>query len=269
MPTSPARARRLLKGGKAAVFRMHPFTIILKYRETGDVQPVQVKVDPGSKVTGITVVAEFKKRGHTVLFGMNLTHRGAVIKQSLDSRRAIRRSRRNRNTRYRKARFLNRTRPAGWLAPSIESRVHNTLTWLLRLKNIVPVSGISIERVKFDMQKMHNPEIAGTLYQKGTLFGFELREYLLEKFGRKCVYCGTEHIPVEIEHVVPKTRGGTDRVTNLVLSCKDCNRDKGTQSIRAYLKEQPDKLESILKQLKSPLKDVAAINATRTGCLTK
>jgi len=110
MPCHSARARKLLKLGKAAVFRFHPFTIILREREEGELQKMQLKFDPGSKVTGIALV----------LFGEK--HRGAIIRKNLLSRRGVRRARRFRNTRYRKTRFLNRTRKKGWLAPSLQSR---------------------------------------------------------------------------------------------------------------------------------------------------
>ncbi|MBF0344358.1 MAG: RRXRR domain-containing protein [Nitrospirae bacterium] len=131
MPCTPVRARRLLTMGKAAVYRRYPFTIILKDREGGDLQMVELKVDPGSKTTGIALVAEF--HGHReVVFAANLNHRGRTIKKNLDSRRAIRHSRRNRKTRYRQPRFDNRTRPKGWLPPSLMSRVGNMQTWFKR-----------------------------------------------------------------------------------------------------------------------------------------
>ena len=117
MPCSPARARQLLKKGKAAVYRLKPFTIILRHLVEGDLQPVELKLDPGSKVTGIALVCNKK-----VIWAANLHHRGATIKNAVESRRAIRRGRRFRKTRYRMARFDNRTRPKGWLPPSIESR---------------------------------------------------------------------------------------------------------------------------------------------------
>jgi len=265
MPCTPARARRLLKAGKAAVFRMKPFTIILKFRDTGEVQPVELKLDPGSKVTGIAVAAQFKKRGWSVVAGIEIVHRGQVVKASLDARRALRRGRRYRKTRYRKPRFLNRTRPAGWIAPSLMSRVQNVLTWTARMRRFAPITAIAGEAVKFDMQKIQNPEVSGVEYQKGTLFGYDLREYLLEKFGRTCVYCGKTGIPVEIEHVVPKARSGTDRVSNLVLSCTRCNNDKKTLTLREFLKGQPEKLKRIEAQLKAPLKDAAAVNTTRNA----
>src|SRR5262245_12976477 len=203
MPCHPARARALLRAGRAAVFRRFPFTIILKARVGGDVQPVAVKVDPGSQTTGLAVTAEFTG-GTTVVWGAEIEHRGQTVRENLLHRRQARRSRRQRQTRYGAPRFNSRTRPAGWLPPSLESRIQNVLTWVERLRRYAPVTALSLELVKFDTQAMENPEISGVEYQQGTLLGYEVREYLLEKFGRKCVYCGKQHVPLEIEHIIPK-----------------------------------------------------------------
>jgi len=262
MPCHPARARELLKKGKAAVFRYHPFTIILKDREGGDTQPIQVKIDPGSKVTGVTLIGDFKN-GKKVIWGAEIHHRGQSIKKSLDTRRGVRRSRRNRKTRYRKARFDNRKRSKGWLPPSLVSRVENILTWIKRIRHFALITGISLELVRFDTQKLENPEIKGIEYQRGTLYGYEIKEYLLEKWGRKCVYCGKENVPLEIEHIVPKSKGGSDRISNLTLACHECNQKKGNQSIEEFLDNNPEKLNQIKSESKKPLKDTAAVNATR------
>jgi 5-methylcytosine-specific restriction endonuclease McrA len=256
MPCHPARAKTLLKRGKAAVFRKYPFTIILKEREGGETQVVQVKIEPGSKTTGIAVVADFK-RGLRAIWVAELTHRGQQIRDNLLSRRQLRRGRRSRKTRYRKPRFLNRRRPTGWLAPSLKSRIRNVWTWLKRLNKFVPITNLAIELNRFDMQKMENPEISGIEYQQGTLQGYEVREYLLEKWGRKCAYCGAIHVPLQVEHIIPKARGGSNRVTNLTLSCQACNLAKRTQTAAEF--GYPE----IEAQAQKPLKDAAAINATR------
>jgi RRXRR protein len=107
MPCTPARARMLLRGRKAAVLRRYPFTIILKACSDGDLQPIELKADPGSKVTGVALVADYAKRGKTVVWAKELQHRGRAIKDALDSRRGIRRGRRNRKTRYRTSCFYN------------------------------------------------------------------------------------------------------------------------------------------------------------------
>ncbi|WP_319574441.1 RNA-guided endonuclease IscB [uncultured Desulfobacter sp.] len=260
-PVHPAKARLLLSEKKAAVFRQYPFTIILK-KECLDVEPkpLRVKIDPGSKTTGIAVIDD---NIGEIVFAMALMHRGQQIKNDLESRRGIRRSRRNRKTRYRKPRFENRTRSKGWLPPSLKSRVHNIETWVNRLCRFCNIQAISMELVRFDMQKIENPEIAGTEYQQGELLGYEVREYLLEKWGRTCAYCGKINIPLEIEHIVPKSKGGSDRVSNLTLACIACNQKKGNKPIEAFLSNKPELLKRMQAKAKTPLKDAAAVNATR------
>lgn len=256
MPCHPARAKELLDKGKAAVFRRYPFTIILKEREGGVVQSLAFKVDPGSKVTGIALVADFE-RGKEVVWASEIEHRGQVIRDSLSSRRALRRGRRNRRCRYRAPRFLNRTRRAGWLPPSLESRIANSGTWLGRVRRVSPVSSVSVELVKFDTQLMENPEISGVEYQQGELQGYEVREYLLEKWGRACAYCGAKDVPLQVEHVVPRSRGGSNRISNLTLSCGPCNKAKGAMTAEEF--GHPE----IQARAKEPLKDAAAVNSTR------
>ncbi len=215
MPTRPARARKLLTAGRAAVYRLHPFTIILYDRADGDVQDVEVKVDPGSKTTGIALVGHFEQQGAVVLWAANVNHRGQAMKNNLESRRSLRRGRRGRKTRYRQARFLNRTRKPKWLPPSVESRVGNTESVIHKLAIRCPITSASVEIVKFDTQQMVNPEISGTEYRQGELAGYEVREYLLEKWHRTCAYCGVQNVPLQVEHVIPKAKGGSDRVSTV------------------------------------------------------
>ena len=257
-PCHPSVARKLLTSGQAAVFRRYPFTIILKKEVTATPQPIEIKIDPGSKTTGIALV-----QGNKVIFGAELTHRGQAIKASLESRRILRRNRRNRHTRYRRARFLNRTKPKGWLAPTLTHRVLTTLTWVNKFIRLAPISSIAFELVRFDLQLMENPEISGIEYQQGTLSGYEIREYLLEKWDRKCAYCETENIPLQIEHIHPKSKGGSNRISNLCLACEHCNIKKGSQNINIFLAKKPDVLKKVLAQAKRPLKDAAAVNSTR------
>jgi len=263
MPCSPARARILLKAGKTAVYRRQPFTVILKYRSDGDTQPIEFKVDPGSKVTGIALVGVFPKQGRIVLWAANLEHRGQAIRLRLGRRRMLRRGRRGRKTRYRPPRFLNRTRPKGWLPPSLKSRVDNVSQWYGRMLFCVPITETHVETVRFDLQKMENPEILGVEYQQGTLLGYECREYVLEKWDRKCAYCGAELVPLEVEHIAPRSKGGSNRVSNLTLACISCNQAKGNRSVEDFLKDKPEVLKRIQTQAKAPLRDAAAVNATR------
>ena len=263
MPTRPKRARDLLKSGRADVFCSNPFTIRLLDREGGDTQPVELKLDPGSKTTGVALVLQGKKRGWFAIAAWELTHRGQAIRDALLSRSQLRRGRRGRKTRYRPARFSNRTRAKGWLAPSLRSRVDNVVAFCAKVIRVCPVMEIPVEQVRFDLQALVNPEISGVAYQQGTLAGYEVREYLLEKWHRQCVYCQARDLPLQIEHLVPKSRGGTDRVSNLALACNRCNQKKGNQPLEAFLKGKPELLRVLKRQAQAPLKDATAVNATR------
>lgn len=264
-PIHPAPGRQLLRNKKAAIFRRFPFTLILKEsRPDSTVSPIRLKLDPGAKTTGIALVND--PTGE-VVFAAELKHRGLAIRDALTSRRQLRRGRRNRKTRYRKPRFLNRTRPNGWLAPSLQSRVENIKTWVEKLRKFAPIEAISQELVRFDMQLMRNPDIEGKEYQQGTLAGYETREFLLEKWDRKCAYCGAKDVPLQVEHIHPRAKGGSNSMTNLTLSCEKCHIKKGTKDIKDFLKKDPSRLDKILKQAKKPLADAAAVNTTRFALL--
>jgi 5-methylcytosine-specific restriction endonuclease McrA len=260
-PVHPGRARLLLKQGKAAVFKRYPFTLILKHSvDQPAVQPLRLKIDPGSKTTGLAIVNDSTG---DVMWAGELTYRGEQIKRALASRRAARRSRRQRNTRYRPARFQNRSRRTGWLPPSLESRVANIVTWVRRLVRLTPIAVLSQELVKFDLQAIQNPDIEGIQYQQGDAAGYEVRELVLERWNRTCAYCDRGNLPLQLEHIHSRARGGTDRLSNLTLACEACNIAKGTQDIREFLKDQPERLARILAQAREPLKDASAVNATR------
>lgn len=267
MPCSEKKARLLLERGRAVVHKRFPFAIRLKDRLARDseYQPLRLKLDPGSKATGLAVTRDTDdaSRKETVVFLAEIQHRGWQIKNAMEFRAVMRRTRRSRKTRYRAARFDNRTRPSGWLAPSLRHRVDTTVSQVRRLCRMAPVGAISQELVRFDMQLMENPEVSGVEYQQGELKGYEVREYLLNKFSRCCTYCGAKDTPLEVEHVRPKAKGGSNRVSNLCLSCRDCNEKKGARSVEEFLSKKPELLAKILKQLKAPLKDAAAVNSTR------
>lgn len=191
-----------------------------------------------------------------------LEHRGQAIKDKITSRSQQRRRRRS-GIKYRQPRFDNRRRKKGWIPPSLNHRVQTTETWVKKLVKFSPIKEIWIESVKFDLSKMQNPEISGTEYQKGTLAGYEVREYLLEKWQRKCAYCGKTHVPLQVEHIYSKSKGGSNRVSNLTIACECCNQKKGSLPVEEFLKNKPKLLSQIQEQAKKPLKDAAAVNTTR------
>src|SRR5215831_16910867 len=254
-PVHPGRARHLLTRRRAAVYRRFPFTLIFKEGEpTEEAEPLRLKIDPGSKTTGLAVVNDASGQ---VVWAAEVTHRGHQVNARLDQRRACRRSRRQRHSRYRPPRFLNRRRRSGWPPPSLESRLSNTLTWVERVRRWCPVGALSLELVKFDTQKMEHPEISGIEYQQGTLEGYEIREYLLEKFGRTCAYCQATNVRLQVEHIVPKARHGSNRVSNLTIACQPCDDAKGNRTASEF--GHPE----IQAQAKQPLRDAAAVNVTR------
>ena len=277
-PCHPAVARRLLREGQAAVYKRYPFTIILK-REVTDPKTTDytLSVDPGSKCTGLAITDSDKN----IVACFELHHRGAAIKKGLSARAGYRRSRRTRKLRHRQSRWANRSRKApvltpdgwqyqsfgqsseGWIAPSLMSRVFNIHTWVNRLSKAYPITQLAVEHVKFDMQLMENPEISGVEYQRGTLFEAEMWEYLLEKFGRKCYYCGAKDVPLEKEHILPKSKGGTNRVSNLTISCRDCNIEKGNRHPNEIEGDFGKRVQSALRAAKKPLKDAASVNTIR------
>jgi 5-methylcytosine-specific restriction endonuclease McrA len=222
MPTTPRRARMWLKQKRARVVKRAPFTIRLCFEPSSRyAQHVKMGVDTGSKTIGVAAVAHSR-----VLYQAEISLR-TDIKRSLDQRRQYRRDRRNRKTRYRPARCNNRKRSGEWLAPSLLSKAESTVRAIVRVADVLPVKQVKLEVASFDTQKMQAPEISGIEYQQGELSGYHVREYLLAKWRRKCAYCGRTGVPLEVEHIVPRIRGGTNRVSNLTLACTTCNRSKG------------------------------------------
>ncbi|KAF3890935.1 MULTISPECIES: RNA-guided endonuclease IscB [Nostocales] len=259
-PTTPARARILQSIGKGKKLKLFPFTLILDKDVDENIEPyLELRIDPGSKFTGISLVDLNKNE---VIWAMELEHRGARIKMELIKRAATRRSRRSRRLRYRQKRF-DRKKPDGWLAPSLRHRLLTTQTWIKRLLRLAPIKSIAIESVKFDFQKMETPDIEGIEYQQGTLFGYTLREALLEHWGRECVYCGKTDVPLQIEHIHARTKGGSDRFSNLTLSCEKCNQKKGNKPVEQFLKGKPEILQKIKAHQKKSLSDASAVNSTR------
>lgn len=268
-PTTPARARRLLTQGRAVVHRHTPFVIRLKNRtvEESSVQGVELGIDPGSKHTGMAIFTTTHMGRGTVrcgLYAIELGHRGEQIRGKLAQRAAYRRRRRTRNLRHRAPRFLNRARPKGWLAPSLKHRVDTVLSWASRLGRWAPITAVHIERVAFDTHVLSaGRPLEAAEYRHGTLYGCEVREYLLMKWGNACAYCGSSDQPLNIDHLQPRSRGGSDRVSNLVLACIPCNQAKGNHPVKDFLAHRPQVLATVLAQAKATLRDAAAVNTTR------
>ena len=230
-PTTNAKARRLLSSHKAFVFRLFPFVIKLK-QSFNSTKSFSIKIDPGSSISGISIVDQDK-----ALFFFELIHRGKEIKKALFQRRNIRRSRRNRKTRYRKCRFLNRKRKTNWLAPSVKSRADNILNFVKKYSKYIKIDRIIIERVSFNTSQLSSDDkLFGLDYQLGNLKDIKLRKFIFQKYNNCCVYCNGESkdLKLEVEHLVSKANGGTNSTHNLVLSCRTCNELKSTLSLKDF-----------------------------------
>uniref|UniRef100_UPI001CB718AD RNA-guided endonuclease IscB n=1 Tax=Nonomuraea sp. SYSU D8015 TaxID=2593644 RepID=UPI001CB718AD len=226
---------KLLKSGRAVVARHTPFVIRLKDRtaEQSEVQGVEVALDPGSRHTGISVFRTHDGTRHG-LYSIQLDHRGGKIRDKLTARAAYRRGRRSRNLRYRAPRFANRTRQDGWLPPSLQHGVDSAMSWVQRLRRLVPVRAIHVETVRFDTHALAaGRPLESMEYQQGTLHGYEVREYLLGKWGRACAYCRASGIPLNIDHIQPRSRGGSNRISNLTVACVPCNQAKNNMPVAA------------------------------------
>lgn len=222
MPCKPAKARHLLEAGKAKVVQRTPFTIQMLYGSSGYKQDITLGVSAGYSTVGYSAMTD---KEELIAGELNLR---SNIKRLLEKRAAYRCTRRSRLW-HREPRFNNRGKK-GWFAPSIRHKLDSHIKLIEKLKSILPITKIIVQVASFDTQKMQNPEISGIEYQQGELRGYEVRAYLLEKFGHKCAYCGKRDVPLEIEHIVPKSRGGSDRVSNLTIACHECNQAKGIQT---------------------------------------
>ena len=227
MPTTRyGRVRRLLRKEHAVVVDYHPFTIQLTYDTPNGVQGVSLGVDAGTKHVGFSATTKKK-----VLFEAELLLRSDIV-DKLSTRREFRRTRRNRKTRYRKARFMNRTRSKkpGWLAPSIQQKVDCHIHWISRICKFLPIEKITVETAQFDTQLLKAQEQGlslphGTDYQKGEQLGFfNVREYVLCRDGHKCQCCKgkSKDTKLHVHHIESRKTGG-DAPNNLITLCSECH----------------------------------------------
>jgi 5-methylcytosine-specific restriction endonuclease McrA len=216
------------------------------------VQKAVVGIDTGSKDIGIAAITN----GEVVL--QVEVHLRDDITAKMLQRRNFRRNRRGRKTRYREARYNNRCRPQGWLPPSLRSKAEATVKAVRFVASVVPVGRVSVEVGSFDTQKMQNPEICGLQYQQGQLQGYQIREYLLHKWQHHCAYCGARGVPLQIEHIIPKARGGTDRPSNLTIACAPCNLRKGKQTAAEF------GFPEVQAKARIPLKDAAHVSSMKS-----
>ena len=265
MPTTRlGKIYRLLKTKKAHIVSYEPFTIQLDYEpDTHIIQPMTLGVDSGAIHSGYSVTNERREYYNAEIIARD------DISRNISNRRMYRQTRRSRKTRYRQPRFNNRkNKKKGWLPPSLQQKIAVQINEIDHLHHYFPIETIIIEVAEFDIQKIKNPDISGIEYQQGTLQGYNIRNYLLEKHKRKCFYCGKTVSDFEVEHMTPKAKGGSNRIDNLTLSCHDCNEKKGTLTAEEFIQQtlSAKKAASKLKQLpneKRLFKYMAHMNATR------
>ena len=219
MPCQPRKARLLLKAGKAKVARMVPFTIQLLYGSSGYTQEVSLGVDAGTQHIGASATTE-----KFVLFEAEVKPR-TDIQELLAARKQFRSARRNRKTRYRQARFLNRKKPEGWLAPSVQHKVDAHLKAIRLVHKLLPISRTTIEVAQFDLQKIKHPDINGFEYQQGPQLVFwNVREYVLFRDNHTCQWCKgkSKDCVLNVHHIESRKTGG-DSPDNLITLCETCH----------------------------------------------
>lgn len=220
MPCKPRTARLLLKEGEATVIKRTPFIIQLKYGATGYKQPVTLGVDSGFKYIGVSAVTEKQE-----VYAGEVQLRSDIVELNSE-RRQYRRTRRNRKTRYRKARFLNRgNKSKGWLAPSIQHKLDSHIKIIDWIKSFLPITETIIEVAAFDIQKIKNPKIVSKDYQKGEQLGFwNVREYVLYRDNHTCQHCKgkSKDCILNVHHIESRKVGG-DRPGNLITLCETCH----------------------------------------------
>lgn len=225
MPTKPQKARKLLKQGKAKVVNTKPFTIQLLYATGEAKQPITLGIDSGYLNIGFSAVTDKKEliSGEVKLLqGMSKR----ITEKSMY--RKIRRQR----LRYRKPRWSNRTKskPKGWLAPSIQHKLDSHIRFIEKLRKTLPITKIIIEVANFDIQKIKNPDIEGKEYQQGEQMGFwNLREYILHRDNHTCQNPDCKNKDkdknpiLEVHHIIFRSNGGTDTPSNLITLCNKCH----------------------------------------------
>ncbi len=216
MPCTPAKARKLLRAGKASMIKRSPFTIQLRWQCEGRVQEVRAGIDKGSHITGMCCVGDGK-----ALFSAEIHHRQDV-KTRMDDRRERRKARRSRKW-YRPRRFLNRasSKRSGRLPPSIKTNVEEVIRVVRQIP--LPIAQISIEDVQVDIARLNNPTLSGSKYQDPTRLDENLRIACLLRDGYTCQQCNKRNCQLEAHHIVFREHGGKDTLANLLCLCEGCH----------------------------------------------
>ena len=231
MPCKPAKARKLLRDGKAKVVNLSPFTIQLLWDCEDNVQEVTVGIDKGSRVTGFSCVRFAQPRtgafagsrlGNGQILMSGEIHHRTDIKGKMDARRANRRNRRSRLW-YRPARFLNRasSRRSGRLPPSIKANVEEVIRVVRQIP--LPIANIIVEDVQVDVRRLNDPFVTSKEYQASNRLDENLRLACLMRDNFTCQKCGRKETTLSAHHIVWTSKGGKDSIYNLITLCEDCH----------------------------------------------
>lgn len=256
MPCSVVKARKLLKSNKAKIVKRDIFTIQLLYNSSNYKQDINLGIDTGSKIVGISATTKKKE-----LISAEYELRND-ISDLLSDRRMYRKARRNR-LRYRQARFNNRVKSKhkGWLAPSVEHKINSHINIIGKLHKILPISKIILEIANFDIQKLNNPQINKWDYQKGVLYDFEnVKSYVLYRDYYTCQHCKgkSKDKRLEVHHIIYRSNNGSNTQENLITLCKTCHDKLHTNEI-----------ELNLKGIKKKYKDATFMNIMKNTLLLK
>jgi len=270
MPTTPRKAKILLKSGEASVFKRTPFTIQLLHASGETKQPITLGVDSGFQNVGLSVITEKEE-----VFSAEVKLRTDIVKLNSEKRQ-YRRARRNRKTWHREPRFLNRKKDSGWLAPSIQHKLDSHIRLIDMVKKILPITKINIEVANFDIQKIKNQDIEGTDYQNGEQCGFwNVREYVLHRDGHICQHCRGKSGDkiLEVHHINTRQTGG-DRPDNLITLCGLCHEKVSQNKLQLKIKASKGyKAESFMSMVRwrlvNIIRDIGDIVSHTYGYITK
>ena len=267
----PAVARIWRRKGKARMHRvgLNVIRITCRHAEACFVRKsratqADIGNDPGAKTSGLTLAIDWK-----VVWMAEIHHRSGIITKNMTGRRQCRSSRRCRRKRNaergaKEARWRHRSKKAGWLPPSVYHRVQAMRRWIRWLAKfcepMVENVTVHVEVNAFDIHKAINPDIHGTAYQRGPLWRANLRGYILTRDNSKCIYCGSKDT-LELDHVIPESKGGSDRHWNRIATCRECNRSKDNAPLDTWLAHMAP--PSIARRRKTILRYVENVSKGR------
>ena len=228
MPTNRAKARKLLKKGKAIIFQHRPFAIQLTYESEKNTQPIEFCEDTGAKHIGVSIKSQKHEYVHAQYDHL------PDEKERHDDQRRNRRNRRNRK-RYRKPRFNNRKKPEGWFAPSTEHKKENHIRLFEMYCRVCPITKAVFETGQFDPAALQAMEETGEVlhgvdYQRGENYELaNLREAVFTRDNYRCRICGRgleDDVILLVHHIIYRSQGGTNRINNLLTVCSGCHTPK-------------------------------------------